>query len=118
MNNITSIYEITSEDVAEYLHLDDFEENEQFLNNILRISKEYIKNYTGRKEAELANYADFIIVVFALCQDMYDNRTMYVDKSNINITIINAIKKILFNLVYLLFLGYWDCLGGLQVIIT
>lgn len=91
MNNITSIYEITSEDVAEYLHLDDFEENEQFLNNILRISKEYIKNYTGRKEAELANYADFIIVVFALCQDMYDNRTMYVDKSNIN----NVVKTIL-----------------------
>ena len=91
MNNITSIYEITSEDVAEYLHLDDFEENEQFLNNILRISKEYIKNYTGRKEAELANYADFIIVVFALCQDMYDNRTMYVDKNNIN----NVVKTIL-----------------------
>nr|DAS35695.1 MAG TPA: head tail connector [Caudoviricetes sp.] len=91
MNNITSIYEITSEDVAEYLHLDDFEENEQFLNNILRISKEYIKNYTGRKESELANYADFIIVVFALCQDMYDNRTMYVDKSNIN----NVVKTIL-----------------------
>nr|DAP22023.1 MAG TPA: head tail connector [Caudoviricetes sp.] len=91
MNNITNIYEINSEDVAEYLHLDDFEENEQFLNNILKISKEYIKNYTGRKEAELANYADFIIVVFALCQDMYDNRTMYVDKSNIN----NVVKTIL-----------------------
>ena len=91
MNNITNIYEINSEDVAEYLHLVDFEENEQFLNNILKISKEYIKNYTGRKEAELANYADFIIVVFALCQDMYDNRTMYVDKSNIN----NVVKTIL-----------------------
>ena len=91
MNNITNIYEINSEDVAEYIHLDDFEENEQFLNNILKISKEYIKNYTGRKEAELANYADFIIVVFALCQDMYDNRTMYVDKSNIN----NVVKTIL-----------------------
>lgn len=91
MNNITNIYEINSEDVAEYLHLDDFEENEQFLNNILRISKEYIKNYTGRKESELGNYADFVIVVFALCQDMYDNRTMYVDKSNIN----NVVKTIL-----------------------
>lgn len=91
MNNITSIYEITSEDVAEYLHLDDFEENEQFLNNILRISKEYIKNYTGRKESELANYSEVVIVVFALCQDMYDNRTMYVDKSNIN----NVVKTIL-----------------------
>lgn len=91
MNNLTNIYEITSEDVAEYLHLDDFEENEQFLNNILRISKEYIKNYTGRKESELTNYTDFVIVVFALCQDMYDNRTMYVDKSNIN----NVVKTIL-----------------------
>lgn len=91
MNNITKVSEITSEDVAEYLRLDDYEENEQFLKNILKVSKEYIKRYTGRKEAEIDDYSSFIIVVFSLCQDMYDNRTLYVDKNNIN----NVIQTIL-----------------------
>ena len=91
MNNITKVSEITSEDVAEYLRLDDYEENEQFLKNILKVSKEYIKRYTGRKEAEIDDYSSFVIVVFSLCQDMYDNRTLYVDKNNIN----NIIQTIL-----------------------
>lgn len=29
-------------------------------------------------------YEDFVIVVYVLCQDMYDNRTYYVDKTNLN----------------------------------
>lgn len=29
-------------------------------------------------------YSDLVIVVFVLCQDMYDNRTLYVDKNNVN----------------------------------
>lgn len=91
MNNITKVSEITSEDVAEYLRLDDYEENEQFLKNILKVSKEYIKRYTGRKESEIDDYSSFVIVVFSLCQDMYDNRTLYVDKNNIN----NIIQTIL-----------------------
>ena len=44
------------------------------------------------KEAEtLDTYSDFIIVVYVLCQDMYDNRVMYVDGKNIN----NTVKTIL-----------------------
>ena len=41
-----------------------------------------ITENTGVKD--LDEYDDFIIVVFILCQDMYDNRTLYVDKSNLN----------------------------------
>ena len=29
-------------------------------------------------------FVDFVIVVYILCQDMYDNRSMYVDKNNLN----------------------------------
>jgi hypothetical protein len=29
-------------------------------------------------------YKDFVIVVYVLVQDMYDNRTLYVDKNNLN----------------------------------
>ena len=44
------------------------------------------------KEVEtLDTYSDFIIVVYVLCQDMFDNRVMYVDGKNIN----NTVKTIL-----------------------
>lgn len=29
-------------------------------------------------------FEEFVIVVYVLCQDMYDNRSMYVEKSNLN----------------------------------
>jgi hypothetical protein len=29
-------------------------------------------------------FEDFVIVVYVLCQDMYDNRSMYVEKNNLN----------------------------------
>ena len=84
MNNITKISEITYEDLAEYLRLVDAEDEENFLNNILNIAKNFISNYTGRTIEDLDNYNDLVAVVFVLCQDMYDNRSLYVDKSNIN----------------------------------
>jgi hypothetical protein len=30
------------------------------------------------------NFDDFVIVIYILVQDMYDNRTLYVDKNNMN----------------------------------
>lgn len=83
---VSKISEITIEDVARYIRLDDYEESE--IETYLNIAKSYISNYTGiQAEGEgetLDDYADFVIVVFVLCQDMHDNRTMYVDSSNIN----------------------------------
>lgn len=86
MNDITKVSEITASDVWEYLNpSEDLDsDTETTLNNLIGIAKAYIQNYTGRKEAELDNYQDFVIVVFVLCQDMWDTRTLYVDKSNLN----------------------------------
>lgn len=90
---------ITVEKIANYLRLTEisFQEEEE-LNLYLKIAKNYIENYTGipqesdDEEAEtLDSYSDFIIVVYILCQDMYDNRTLYVDSKNIN----NTVKTIL-----------------------
>ena len=50
--------------------------------NQITISKKYIKPYTVFQH--LDQYDDFTIVIFILCQDMYDNRTLYVDKTNLN----------------------------------
>lgn len=90
MNDITKVSDITVQDVTEYLRLPEVTASDQaLLNSLIGIAKEYIKNYTGRED--LDEFQDFVIVVFVLVQDMWDNRTMYVDKSNLN----NVIEAIL-----------------------
>ena len=86
MNNITKVSQITAYDVWDYLNMSETvtASDINILNNLIGIAKAFISNYTGRKETELDDFQDFVIVVFVLCQDMYDNRTLYVDKSNLN----------------------------------
>ncbi len=85
MNNITKISEITYQDVAEYIRLSEVtQDNQNTLTNLINISIDYISKYTGIDKDNLDNYNDFVIVVFILCQDMWDNRTMYVDNVNLN----------------------------------
>jgi hypothetical protein len=86
---VSKVSEITAEDVANYIREDEYEFAE--MDTYLNIAKSYISNYTGipvesdDEDAEtLDSFADFVIVVYVLCQDMYDNRTMYVESGNIN----------------------------------
>ena len=74
--------EITIVDVAEYLRLDDA--TDPLLPGILNAAKQYIVSYTGQTAAALDDFSDVPIAVMVLCQDMYDNRSMYVDKNNVN----------------------------------
>lgn len=91
MNNISKVSDIKVEDIADYLRIDELTEaDKQTLNNLLGIAKTYIESYTGRSEQELDNYQDFVIVALVLVQDMYDNRTMYVDSTNLN-TVVETI---------------------------
>ena len=93
------VSEITVENIANYLRLTEIsKEDNKNIELFLNIAKNYIENYTGipqkseYEEAEtLDTYSDFVIVVYVLCQDMYDNRCMYVDGKNIN----NTVKTIL-----------------------
>ena len=91
---VSKVSEITTRDVADYLRLTEYEETD--IETYLNIAKNYISNYTGIPEWDeyeydededvetLDSYADFVIVVYVLCQDMYDNRSMYVNGGNIN----------------------------------
>lgn len=91
MNPINKVSEITVDDLAEYLRIDELTDGEkQTLNNLLGVAKTFIMSYTGRTETELDSYQDFVVVVLVLVQDMYDNRTMYVDSSNLN-TVVETI---------------------------
>lgn len=45
---------------------------------------EYVKSYTGLDDGEIDQHEDITVAVLVLISDMYDNRQMYVDKSNTN----------------------------------
>ena len=87
---VSKVSEITIQDIADYIRITDYDESE--IETYLNIAKNYISNYTGIPEADddneeeetLDSYADFVIVVYVLCQDMHDNRCMYVNSGNIN----------------------------------
>ena len=77
------VSEITNQDIADYIRLTEVSEtDESLLDNLINIAKTFIKENTGVED--LDEFDDFVIVVFILCQDMYDNRTLYVDKTNLN----------------------------------
>lgn len=80
---ITKVSEITEKDVADYIRLSEpSQEDNKYLKTILNVAKNFIINNTG--QTDLDKYADFVIVVYVLCQDMYDNRSYYVDNANVN----------------------------------
>ncbi len=80
---VSKVSEITTNDIADFIRLGEVGDAEQNqLSTFLTVAKDYIKNYTGLDD--LDEYADLVIVVFILCQDMYDNRVMYIDKGNPN----------------------------------
>lgn len=94
------VSEITIENIETHLRLTEVDDSlAEELSTFLEVAINYIENYTGikRKSEENKNqenldtYSDFVIVVYILCQDMYDNRTMYIDGKNIN----NTVKTIL-----------------------
>ena len=85
MNNITKVSDITAQDVADYLRLVEVDTSDiNTLNTLLTVAKVYVGEYTGHTIQELDDYKDIIIVILILCQDMWDNRTLYVDSSNAN----------------------------------
>ena len=80
-----TVAQITVDNVAEYLRLSEVsEQDRKYLESLLAIAKQYIKDYTGQDEAFVNASQTFVAVVYVLCEDMYDNRALYVDKTNIN----------------------------------
>lgn len=85
MNVINKISDITAQDLADYIRLTDPDSNDlNTLNTLLTVAKVYVGEYTGRTIEDLDNYKDVIIVILILVQDMFDNRTLYVDTDKPN----------------------------------
>lgn len=97
------ISEITFEDVVTYIREEHLLENdtdkaeiEKQLKPIMATAKSFISGYTGIKaekvdefdeDKTIDDYDDFYIVFMVLCQDMYDTRSLYIEKSNVNKTV-------------------------------
>ena len=84
MRNIQKVSDITPQDLWDYLNPSeeyDFTE-ENTLTSFFTVAKEFIKSYTG--QADIDKFPTFVTVAFVLVQDMYDNKTLYVDRSNLN----------------------------------
>ncbi len=86
MNAIQKISDITAQDCADYIRIDETLDTSEtnLLNNLLSVAKTFVCSYTGRTPEEADTFPDFVIVVLILVQDMYDNRTLYVEKDNLN----------------------------------
>lgn len=85
MNENTKVSTLTSQNVADYIRIIEVDnEDLDTLDALLQVAKNFIIGYTGHTLEELDEHQDFVIVVLILCQDMWDNRTLYVDKNNLN----------------------------------
>ncbi len=81
------VSEITVKNLADYLKLDFESLNEEEtaeLSTFLSSAKAFILEYTGLSSEEIDGHETFVIAVYVLVQDMYDNRSYYVDKNNLN----------------------------------
>lgn len=85
---VNKVSDITEESVADHLRLDEVNDSEiNTLAMLISIATSFIKSYTGLDDAGVDKYPEFVIVVLILCQDMWDNRTMYVDSKDLNNTV-------------------------------
>ena len=85
MNQIAKVSEVTSADLAEYLRVGEATASEDgFLKTIIGAATAYMCKYTGLTAAQLDESEDFVIALLVLAQDMYDDRALYVDSSNVN----------------------------------
>lgn len=88
MNQIEKVSEVTSADLAEFLRVGEVTPSDDgFLKTIIGAATAYMSKYTGLTTAQLDGSQDFVFVLLVLCQDMYDNRALYVDSANVNQTV-------------------------------
>ena len=93
MSAITKVSDITAQNVADYLRIaEPTTDDLNFITSTINVAIDYILKYTGIADAAtLDTYNDMVIVVFVLCQDMYDTRALYVDNSNVNRVVENIL---------------------------
>ena len=92
VSEVKKVSDITVTDVTDYLRIPEItEEVTSLITTALNVAKQYVMSYTGLDAEGMDAHEDLVIVIYVLCQSMYDDRAMYMDKSNIN----NVVESIL-----------------------
>ncbi len=81
------VSEITVKNLSDYLKLDYQSLSEEEILELaafLQAAQRFIADYTGLSDDKIDENETFVIAVYVLVQDMYDDRCYYVDKSNLN----------------------------------
>lgn len=85
---ISKVSDITVAVLADYLRIaDPSDADNTLLAAIIKAAQAYMCKYTGLSAAQLDDSTDFVIAALALAQDMFDNRTIYADSTNPNLTV-------------------------------
>ncbi len=92
VSEIIKVSDIQVTDVTDYLRISEVtDEDTSLLTTALNVAKQFVMSYTGLDAEGMDAHQDLVIVIYVLCESMYDNRNYYVDKSNIN----NVVESIL-----------------------
>ena len=79
---------MTVSDIVEYCRIaEPSTADNAFLSQALEASKAYIRSYTGLNNDSIEEHEDFVIVLYILVQDMYDNRSLYTEGKALNNTV-------------------------------
>ena len=97
--DISKVSDITANDLAEYIRLvEPTQDDLNTLNSLLVVAKVYVAEYTGQTIASMDDYRDIVIAILVLVQDMWDNRALYVDTTNVNKTVESILNMHVVNL--------------------
>ena len=81
------VSDITVKNLADYLKLDYNSLSEEEILELaafLNAAETFIVDYTGLTLSQIDEHESLTVAIYVLVQDMYDNRTYYVDKNNLN----------------------------------
>lgn len=82
------VSEMTVSDIAAYCRIaEPSTADNAFLEQAIEAAKAYIRSYTGLDDTSIDEHEDFVIVMYVLTQDMYDNRSLYTDSKSLNNTV-------------------------------
>ena len=83
------VSELTIPIIANYCRImdDDVSDSENLSLEAMKIAAiSYARSYTGLSDLDMDRHEDITIAILTLIADMYDNRSMTVDKNNVNRT--------------------------------
>ena len=92
LSSFIKVSEVSVSNLGDFLRLTELTQSEtQLLETIIESGKSYIKTYTGLTTEQLDLYPDITLALMVICQDLWDNRSYYVESNNVNKVVENIL---------------------------